>query len=558
MLGKTILLCTDDRAAAKRLAGHLRGAGNEVLIAQAAHAAADLTAAGAVDLVLVDASAAHAGDVLDAAKGRAPAVVISARAEPTLMLDFVCEREVEHFLARDGEADGSLDDLGREVVVTAEKILRADLFGIEKYLPAFGVELSVAEVRGATDRDGIVECLKDHVEWLGGGREAALAVTAIADELITNAVYDAPRDAGGRARYHATDRREKVQLEPWEYVQVRWGSDGDVLAIAVTDWFGALRPEHIRNGLRRCLTAGDQIEQKAGGAGLGLYTALAYATQLVINVDRGQRTEIIALVDLRRRKGARRAGASLHLFFDDSRARTAEATDATPASVVVAESLLVELRERLAPVKKKAPEVVALVQPKRRSQTVQARGSVPPPAGEPVGAGTACGLLRGAKDAEMAVRIGLRFLAQHYEAAVAYRVGVELLEPHGAEGLVRDWTRLRELQLSRDGIASLAQLALEPHAVVFQPRCPMDSRLAMLATGDSDAQGVVVPLQVAGDLRWVLWGSSPREDTPLTPASLEQVRAEIEKCLHRVDPEEPVIEVDEMDTITKPMGLVRG
>jgi len=557
MLGKTILLCTDERAAAKRLAGHLRGAGNEVLIAQGAQAAADLAGAGAVDLVLVDASAAAATEVLAAARSKAPAVVLSARAEPTVMLDFVCEREVEHFLARDGDADGSLGDLGREVVVTAEKLLRGDLFGIEKYLPSFGCEVTVAEVRGAQDRDGLVDCLRDHVEWLGGGREAARAIAAIGDELITNAVYDAPRDPSGRARYAATDRREKVQLDPWEYVQVRWGSDGDVLAISVNDWFGALRPEHVRNGLRRCLAAGDQIEQKAGGAGLGLYTALAYSTKLVINVDRGQRTEIIALVDLRRRHGARRAGASLHLFFDDSRARDAAIAggDATPDTVVVSESMLVELRERLAPVKRKAPDVVPLVQPKRRAQTVQARGSVPPPAGGPIGAGTASGLLRGARDVVTAVRIGLRFLTEHYEVAVAYRVSDELLEPDAAEGTLRDWPRLRELRVSRDGSASVAVLAADGHAVTFRPRCPMDSRLSMLACGDSDAPAVTVPLHVNGSLRWVLWGCAALDEPTLTPATLEQVRRELEACLCRLDPDEPVIEIDEADTITRPMGL---
>ena len=47
MLGKTVLLCTNDKGAARRLAGHLRGAGNEVMIAAAAAAACDLVNARA-------------------------------------------------------------------------------------------------------------------------------------------------------------------------------------------------------------------------------------------------------------------------------------------------------------------------------------------------------------------------------------------------------------------------------------------------------------------------------------------------------------------------------
>ena len=39
-----------------------------------------------------------------------------------------------------------------EIVVTAEKILRRDLFGLRKYVSTFGLELSTIEVRAAEDR----------------------------------------------------------------------------------------------------------------------------------------------------------------------------------------------------------------------------------------------------------------------------------------------------------------------------------------------------------------------------------------------------------------------
>jgi len=538
MLGKTILLCTADRGATRTLTGHLRGAGNEVLAAADGAAACDLVAARAVDLVLVDSAEPAAGRLIDAASGRAPVVVLSAGGDAAILLDLVCDRGVEHVLARDG---GGLDDLAREVVVTAEKILRGDLFGIEKYLPGFGVELATAEVTNATDRDRLVETIGDHAEWLGAGREARRAIAAIVDELVTNAIYDAPRDAAGRPRYLSVDRRTKIQLAPWEHVLVRWGSDGEVLALSVTDWFGALRPEHVRSALRRCLTEGDQIEQKAGGAGIGLYTALAHAGQLVVNIDRGERTEIIAIVDLRRRAaGARRAGRSLHLFFDDSRARAGEVADASPISVQVSESMLVELREKLAPQKRRS-EVVPLVRPKR-SPTVRARGTTAPPSGEPVGAGTACGLLHGATRADTAIEIALRFLTHHFDAAIAYTLEDGVLAAATAAGHVRDWAGLCELRLLEDDRASVTALAARGASAMFAPSRPVDHKLAMLASGDSEAAGVVVPLFVGGELRWILYGARQR-DAELTPAMVEQVRHELERCLARVDPELPEIEL---------------
>jgi hypothetical protein len=537
MLGKTVLLCTYDRAGSRRLSHTLRGAGNEVVSVETASAAADLIVAGAVDLVVVDGSDLAAADlVLAAARGRVPTIVTASQGDAESMRAFVCDRGVDCFL--------SGDELDREVVVTVEKILRKDLFGIEKYLPAFGVDLSISEVRCAEDRDTVVECIGDYVEWLGAGREARRAIAAIADELITNAVYDAPRDAHGRAKYHAADRRQKIQLEPGEYVTVRWGTDGSILALSVTDWFGALEPETIRAGLRRCLGEGDQIEQKAGGAGLGLYTALSYSTEMVINVDRGERTEIIAIVDLRRRgHGARRAGASLHLFHDDSLAGATEVADGTPQSIEISDSMLMDVRETLAPSKRRA-EVVPLVQPKRAPSQPRARGSSPPPnVGDPIGAGTACGLLRGVCDTETALRIALRFVAQHYQAAIAYDVGKHRLEACFAEGDVVDWSRIRELGLDPDTSASVVALARGGRGTEFRPRRPHDYRLAMLAAGDSEAPGVTIPLHIGGELRWILYGARPRAEAPLTDATLEAVRLEVEACLQRLDPDEPTIEV---------------
>jgi CheY-like chemotaxis protein/anti-sigma regulatory factor (Ser/Thr protein kinase) len=545
MLGRTVLLFTDDRAAARTLAGHLRGAGNEVVIAESSVAAHDLIAARAVDLVFVDGEAAGALDLVDTARGLVPTVVISAGGEPTMMLELVCMRGVEHVLVRSGDADGSLVDLAREVVVTAEKILRADLFGLDKYLPSFGVELSTAEVRCALDRDGVVEAIGDHAEWLGAGREARRAVAAVVDELVTNAVYDAPRDGAGNARYHATDRRTKVELDPWEYVSVAWGSDGDSIAISVTDSFGALEPAHVRRGLERCLTSADPIEQKAGGAGLGLFTALAYCSQLVVNVDRGVRTEMIAIIDLRRRTaGVRRAGRSLHLFFEDSRAAAAMPCDAAPTSIEVSDSMLVDVREHLAPSKRRV-DIVPLMRPRRPlpGMAPRARGSSPPPTQEPVGADTACGLLRGATTPETAVQIGLRFLANHYDAAVAYAVDGHHVEATFASGQVRDWPKLRALRLTRDETASIAAMSARDAATPFTPACPLDFRIAMVATGNSEAAGLVMPLKVDGELRWILYGAGPHDDTPLLPDVVEKVRCELAGHLQRLDPEQTDIDI---------------
>ncbi|HUQ03699.1 MAG TPA: ATP-binding protein [Kofleriaceae bacterium] len=519
------------------------------MISESASAARDLLGAQAVDLAFVDVAAPQPHEVVTAARDRAPVVVLSTGGDSKVMLDFVCELEVEHFLARSDDGEESFDALAREVVVTAEKLLRRDLFGIEKYLPSFGMELTTFEVKSAQERDDVVECVADHVTWLGAGSETRRAVAAVVDELVTNAIYDAPRTIEGQARYAARDRKEKFTLDPWEHVHVRWGSSGDHIAISVSDSFGALRPEHVRACLRRCLTdEGDQIEQKAGGAGLGLYTALSYCTQLIVNIEHGTRTELIALVDLRRGQAVRRGGRSLHLFCDDPRTRVAE-TDAVPAKVEISPSMLTELREQLAPMRRQAT-VVPLTRRRAPSlalgsaPAIRARGTESPPImDDTVDASTAIGLLHGVTDSERAVQTALRFLANHYTGAVAYAVDDGRLDAALCAGRVRDWPMLQKLHLLSDGPCSIVSLASEARAHVFEPQSPLDYRVALWTAGVSEAQGIVVPIRVAGNLRWILYAAGPLPDVSVTPQALVQVHRELESSLLRLDVDEPEIEV---------------
>jgi hypothetical protein len=363
MLGKAILLFTSDRAGGRRLTTSLRAAGSEVVVVDSAATARDLIAARAVDLVLFDYSESwDLPELAWTAAGRVPFVVLSGESDASVLLEVVCDLGISHLLSSgaDGSAGLAAMDV-RDVVVTAEKILRGDIFGAAKYLPDFGVDLSSYEVRGADDRDELIECVQDYLGWLGAGRDMIQAMGLVVDELVTNAVYNAPRDEHGAPRYASTDRRHKIQLDPWERAQVQFGSDGRMFVFSISDWFGGLTPARIRAGLRRCLSAGDQIEQKAGGAGLGLYTVLQSVTQLIINVDPGRRTEVIAIVDLTQRmRGVRAGGHSIQLF---TREGEADARRTGADTVVVSDELRSELLSALAPQKQRGV-VIPLVEPK--------------------------------------------------------------------------------------------------------------------------------------------------------------------------------------------------
>jgi hypothetical protein len=318
MHGKVVLVCTDRTRTWRHVTPSLAGAGNQLVHADSTERAVDLLWTGAVDLVLIEWPSGIALDpVVEAAVERAPVVILVGETGVRALDELVCRRGLFHLCAARPEQEASAVRLldPAELVATSEKILRRDLFGLDKYVTGFGIERPSRTVRHADERDGLVAELVEAVRTLGAGRRIAESVGLVADELITNAVYNAPRGPDGKPRYAHISRREKIALEPSEAVRVEYGSDGRTFGLSVVDRFGALEPRSLRSGIERCLSRHDPIEQKAGGAGIGLYSALCHSDHLIFNLDSGVRTEVIALWGLARRSGGRGIGAaSLHIF----------------------------------------------------------------------------------------------------------------------------------------------------------------------------------------------------------------------------------------------------
>lgn len=320
MRGKTVLVVSQGTANRRRVDAPLASAGNQVIRAKSADEALARLERGDVDLALVDHDTIREiPSILEVTRARVPMIALATRSQSEGLLELVCDHGVHNLLARKpAEGDRASFDPG-EVLVTVEKIFRGDVFGVEKYLPGFGIEVESRVLTRAGDREPAIERVRDFVGRLGAGSQMSSTVGIVADELITNAVYNAPRDPDGTPRYAAKSRREKIELAPEEYVSLAMGSNGEKFALSVVDQFGGFTGDALRSGLRRCLVEGDPIEQKEGGAGIGLYMVLSSCSQLVINVAPGRSTEVIALWDLEKRlRGVRLGGHSLHLFVDET------------------------------------------------------------------------------------------------------------------------------------------------------------------------------------------------------------------------------------------------
>lgn len=200
--------------------------------------------------------------------------------------------------------------LGEELTITAQKLIRDDLFGAEKYL-LWGTELRATTLTRASQRAHVVSELAEQIRARGQSARVALMAMLVSDELLSNAVHNAPVDDHG-SHYRADLARDgDLELDARHQVALRWGCDGRYLAIEVTDRFGSLDRETI---LRALVPTG----VKDGGAGAGMGIALAYRScdHLVFNLSPGKRTEVIALIDIRYPIGERVPASSYNVFVE--------------------------------------------------------------------------------------------------------------------------------------------------------------------------------------------------------------------------------------------------
>jgi CheY-like chemotaxis protein len=205
-----------------------------------------------------------------------------------------------------------------ELIITAEKLLRNDLFGLQKYL-LWGVEPLCVKIRDSREKADYVHQVAAYAQSLGCNERVVELIETIADEVVTNAIYNAPRTADGTPRYAKMSRREAVVLEEHETGELQFACDGDYIAIAQLDPFGSLTQETVVNYLNRCLVRGpDQFSDATGGAGIGLYRVFQSLSKFIINIEPGRKTEVICLIDLRlSMKRFRQAAKSFHIFIHD-------------------------------------------------------------------------------------------------------------------------------------------------------------------------------------------------------------------------------------------------
>jgi phage-related protein len=121
-------------------------------------------------------------------------------------------------------------------------------------------------------------------------------ITNSVDELLMNAMFDAPCDEFGKTLYSATARDQARALKEHEQVTMSIGFDGFYVGVSVADGFGSLDRGRLLNHVSANYRDRDyQIRAGQAGAGLGLATIHSGGGSLIYHCEARVKTEATLL-----------------------------------------------------------------------------------------------------------------------------------------------------------------------------------------------------------------------------------------------------------------------
>ncbi len=220
--------------------------------------------------------------------------------------------DIDSLISRDPD-DRSLTM--RMLLTTLTKVLNNEYFGMEKYL-TWGVEVHSKFVSASFQRTDLKEEMTQHLKKIGIRGTILDRCYLVAEEMLMNAIYDAPTDSKGQSIFNHLSRQTDVVLESHLQSQLKYACDGTMLAVSVTDPFGALTRKTLVEYLESCYQGrAGTLHAGKGGAGRGLHQIIENSDLTIFNVKKGVKTEVICFFHIEAH--IREANPSFHYFFSE-------------------------------------------------------------------------------------------------------------------------------------------------------------------------------------------------------------------------------------------------
>jgi hypothetical protein len=166
-------------------------------------------------------------------------------------------------------------------------------FGLNTFF-GDGVKIQKIEFKDTTQKQQAAEAVKNYLLTAKFKSRMASVIANAVDELLMNAMFDAPVDDLGKPLFSATSRATKMKLEGKHAVEMQVAFDGSYVAVSVSDLFGSLDKNRLLTHISKRYTDEEyQVKSSYAGAGIGLATVFRTGGSLMFMSETRVQTEVI-------------------------------------------------------------------------------------------------------------------------------------------------------------------------------------------------------------------------------------------------------------------------
>lgn len=165
--------------------------------------------------------------------------------------------------------------------------------GIHSFFPT-ATDIKKIPVANSAHKRAATEAIQKHLTNQGVVGRLAVIVAQAMDELIMNAIFDAPTDKAGERYRWKEDRNAEFELKDKEQVSVMMSSTDDYMGFGVVDKFGSLRRSTLLELLGkhyRQIRSHDAVP----AVGMGLRGILEAGLSIDFIVNPGVETQVLLI-----------------------------------------------------------------------------------------------------------------------------------------------------------------------------------------------------------------------------------------------------------------------
>lgn len=184
-------------------------------------------------------------------------------------------------------------DAGQHYGLTVKATLAQRSTGLSSLLKA-GSKIQVIKLTLSSQKYKAVEAVKAYLIAAHFQSRMATVIANAVDELLMNAMFDAPVDNLGKPLYTTTHRATDLKLEGKSAVEMHVGFDGQYVGISTIDHFGSLDKVKLLSHISKFYANEEyKVRTSTAGAGIGLATVFRSGGSFFFISESRVQTEVV-------------------------------------------------------------------------------------------------------------------------------------------------------------------------------------------------------------------------------------------------------------------------